>query len=305
VIVSTSSTGGTAPGPAIVPLLVGLVDDAAVFPPGSAALPDAVAAHRVHRAAWYADLIGPLLLPATALRDVPALLGPDEVIDIGVIGDVPIAGLPDVLSQTDPRLRVRQVEAAVAKRGEDPAPGLGALLSHAALLEQLHPELSLFAEAPLTWGLFEALDVIAAERTAGVAVAPKFRTGGLAAELFPTPVELAAVICACRDRALPFKLTAGLHHAIRHPDPETGFTHHGFLNIIAAVLVAADGAEVIEVAEVLGATDPVPLIERVRPRRDHERPLWRGFGSCSVTEPLDDLARLGLVASNALPGGVT
>jgi hypothetical protein len=29
-----------------------------------------------------------------------------------------------------------------------------------------------------------------------------------------------------------------------------------------AVCVAADGAEVIDVAEVLGATDPVPLIER-------------------------------------------
>ena len=116
---STSSTGGRA----IAPLLVGLVDDAAVFPPGSATLSDAVAAHRVHRAAWYADLIGPLLLPATALREAPPLLGPDEMIEIGVIGDVPISGLPDLLAQADPRLRVRQVEAAVAKRGEDPAPG--------------------------------------------------------------------------------------------------------------------------------------------------------------------------------------
>ena len=37
-------------------------------------------------------------------------------------------------------------------------------------------------------------------------LAPKFRVGGLAAELFPTPVELAAVLCACRDRELPFRL---------------------------------------------------------------------------------------------------
>jgi hypothetical protein len=304
VFVSTSSTGGPAPAPAIAPLLVGLVDDAAVFPPGSATLTDAVAAHRLHRAAWYADLVGPLLVPATALWEVPALLGPDEVIEVGVIGDMPIPGLPAVLAQADPRLRVRQVEAAVAKRGEDPAPGLATLLSLAAAIRQDRPELQVYAEAPLTWGLFEALDTIAAERPAGVPVAPKFRTGGLAAELFPTPVELAAVICACRDRRLPFKLTAGLHHAIRHPDPETGFTHHGFLNIVVAVLVAADGAEVIEVAEILGATDPVPLIEHVRPHRDDERPLWRGFGSCSMTEPLDDLARLGLVVSNVMQGGV-
>ncbi|GAB3951461.1 hypothetical protein GCM10027614_53490 [Micromonospora vulcania] len=48
-------------------LLDGLVDDAAVFPPGSAELPDAVLAHRGYRTAWYADLVGPLLLPASTL----------------------------------------------------------------------------------------------------------------------------------------------------------------------------------------------------------------------------------------------
>ncbi len=116
----------------------------------------------------------------------------------------------------------------------------------------------MYAELPLTWGLMGALDTLASERAAGVRIAPKFRTGGLAAELFPTPGELAAVICACRDRELPFKLTAGLHHALRHTDPETGFTHHGFLNVLAADLVAAGGAEVDEVAEVLSLTDPSP-----------------------------------------------
>jgi hypothetical protein len=279
-------------------LFVGLVDDAAVFPPGSASLPEAVVAHRAHRGAWYADLIGPLLVPATALRDLPPLLEPAELIDVGVVCDVPITALPELVAAADPRVRVRQVEAAIAKRGEDPAPGLASLLG----LDL--PGLTLYAETPLTWGLFEALDTIATARAGGAPVAAKFRTGGLAAELFPTPVELAAVICACRDRGLPFKLTAGLHHAIRHPDPETGFTHHGFLNIVVAVIVAAEGAEVIDVAEVLGATDPVPLIERVRPHRGQDRPLWVGFGSCSVTEPLDDLTRLGLVPTDGRRGAL-
>ena len=53
-------------------LLRGLVDDAAVFPPGSAPLPEAVAAHRDHRTAWYADMVGPLLVPASTLRSLPA-----------------------------------------------------------------------------------------------------------------------------------------------------------------------------------------------------------------------------------------
>ncbi len=132
----------------------------------------------------------------------------------------------------------------------------------------------------------------------GVDVAAKFRTGGLAAELFPTPIELAAVICACRDRALPFKLTAGLHHAIRHADPETGFVHHGFLAVLAGTLAATAGdAEVADVAEVLASSDPIPLVEAVRRHLADERPLWIGFGTCDIPEPLADLDRLGVLVA--------
>jgi hypothetical protein len=272
-------------------LLDRLVDDAAVFPPGSAPLPDAVAAHRGHRTAWYADLIGPLLVPASTLGALPALLTRGERLTIGVIGDTGVGGLADALDALDGRLRVAQVEVAVAKRGEDPQPGLRALLAQLAG----RPALQGYAETPLTWGLLTALDTIAEARADGSRIAPKFRTGGLAAELFPTPVELAAVICACRDRDLPFKLTAGLHHAMRYTDPETGFTHHGFLNVLVAAARAAEGTEVADVAETLAMIDPVPLIEAGRSRRDLDRPLWIGFGSCSVLEPLTDLIRLGLM----------
>ncbi|MEH1099720.1 hypothetical protein [Micromonospora sp. CPCC 205561] len=277
-------------------LLDGLVDDAAVFPPGSAPLPDAVAAHRRHRTSWYAGLVGPLLVPATRLPELAGLLGADERIAVGVIGDVPLDRLDEVRAAVDPRIRVRQVEAAVARRGEDPLPGLAELVAQArrahdgpAALDAVH------AELPLTFGLMGALDALAAARADGVPVAAKFRTGGVAAELFPTPAELAAVICACRDRALPFKLTAGLHQAVRHLDPETGFTHHGFVNVLAATLAAAGGAGVDRVAELLTATDPRPLVRYAEAGLDAPRPVWIGFGSCSILEPLTDLIRLGLV----------
>ncbi|WP_090804682.1 hypothetical protein [Asanoa ishikariensis] len=272
----------------MAPLFHRLIDDAAVFPPGNAALPDAVTAHREHRAAWYAELVGPLLVPATSVDALTGLLDPAERLDIGIIGDLPIdrLGVPD-----DPRVVVRQIEAAVAKRGEDPQPGLARVLDLAAR----QPEIDVYAEIPLTFGLLAGLDTIATARASGARVAAKFRTGGLAAELFPTPVELAAVICACRERELPFKLTAGLHHALRHADPETGFTHHGFLNVLAGTALALDGGEVADVAELLAAIDAVPLIEPVRARRHQPRGLWVGFGSCSMIEPLTDLIRLGLV----------
>jgi hypothetical protein len=186
---------------------------------------------------------------------------------------------------------VFHLEAPVARRGEDPQPGLAGLRA----LSGNDRDLEVYAEIPLSWGLLGALDTVAECRAEGLRIAPKFRVGGLAAELFPTPVELAAVVCACRDRELPFRLAAGLRHAIRHTDPETGFTHHGFLNVLSAAILATEGAEVAEVAEVLAATHPVPLVEPARVRRDDPRPLFVGFGAASVVEPLTELVRLGLI----------
>jgi hypothetical protein len=272
----------------VPPLFAGLVDDASVLPPSMLGVVEAVAGFRRHEQAWYHDLLGSFLVPSSlavfdpAVRDVP----------ISVVSDVGIGAL----AATVTKLRasgaiVPQLEAAVARRGEDPQPGLAALRR----LTAENPDLDVYAEVPLSWGLLGGLDTIAEARAQGERLAPKFRVGGLAAELFPTPVELAAVICACRDRDLPFKFTAGLRHALRHTDPETGFAHHGFLNVLVAAGDAAEGGEVADVAESLAATHPVPLIEPARARRDRPRPLWVGFGSPSVLEPLTELVRLGLV----------
>ncbi len=270
-----------------------LVDDAAVYPPGSAPLHEAVKGHRRHRAAWYAGLVGPLLVPASAAGQLAELVDPAEGIEIGLVADTGLAGLRAALNLSPPGLV--QVEIAVAKRGEDPLPGVAGLLDLLRPLDGLRA----YAEIPLTFGLLSALDALTSARREGLAVAAKFRTGGLAAELFPTPIELAAVICACRDRELPFKLTAGLHHAIRHTDPETGFIHHGFLNVLVASVQAVQGGEVADVGATLAITDPIPLIEAARRMLTDDRPLWIGFGSCSVLEPVEDLARLGLLPGTA------
>ncbi|MER7003142.1 hypothetical protein ABT297_08860 [Dactylosporangium sp. NPDC000555] len=271
---------------AVPPLLTALVDDAAVFPPGSAALEDAVPAHARHRESWFAPLVGPLLIPL-ADRDGFRALAPPGM-GVGLVGEPAAveAAMGDLPAGT------RQIESPVAKRGEDPLPGIERL---AALMRKSEEPRHWYFEVPLAWGLMSALDAVAALRAEGLPVAAKFRTGGLAAELFPTPVELAAVICACRDRDLPFKLTAGLHHAVRHIDAETGLIHHGFLNILGAVLTAADGAEPSDLAGILAATEAPQVADRVRPALDRDRPLWVGFGSCGVLDPVTDLTVLGLL----------
>ena len=270
---------------AVPPLLTTLVDDAAVFPPGSMPLPDAVPAHLRHRDGPWAAMIGPLLVPAADLPEIGA------AVDVGVVGE---PGAVERALETVPgHLTVRQVESPVAKRGEDPAPGIEQLAG--LLRKNSEKPWVWYFEVPLAWGLMRALDQLARLRAEGLSAAAKFRTGGLAAELFPTPVELAAVICACRDRELPFKLTAGLHHAVRHTDPDTGLVHHGFLNVLAATLAAAGGAEPADLAGILAGTDALPLTVTIRDRLDQPRPLWVGFGSCSVEEPVTDLTNLGLL----------
>ena len=269
-------------------LFSGLVDDASLLPPSFISLPDAVAKQAEQRGAWFAGLLGPLLVPASVIgAELPA-----GELPVALVGDVPLSAVPAAVEKLRASgAMVSHVEAPVARRGEDPQPGLIALRA----LAGNDKDLEVYAEIPLSWGLLAALDTVAECRAEGLRIAPKFRVGGLAAELFPTPVELAAVVCACRDRELPFRLAAGLRHAIRHTDPETGFTHHGFLNVLSAAILATDGAEVAEVAEVLAATHPVPLVEPARVRRDDPRPLFVGFGAASVVEPLTELVRLGLI----------
>src|SRR5262245_20722886 len=49
-----------------------LVDDAAMFPPGDLPLTEAVEAHRAHRTAPYADLVGPFVCTDEDLMKVAA-----------------------------------------------------------------------------------------------------------------------------------------------------------------------------------------------------------------------------------------
>ncbi len=48
----------------VPPLFTRLFDDAAMFPPGNASAADALAGHLRYRDAWFADMVGPLLVPA-------------------------------------------------------------------------------------------------------------------------------------------------------------------------------------------------------------------------------------------------
>ena len=111
--------------------------------------------------------------------------------------------------------------------------------------------------------------------------------------------EVAAFLLGCADRNLPFKCTAGLHHAVRHHDPETGFAYHGFLNILFATAAAARG-DIGLTTDILADRSAEAVASAARRLRAADakqaRELFVGYGTCDIAEPLADLTALGLLA---------
>jgi hypothetical protein len=247
-------------------LLSRLIDHAALFPPASLPMDAAIEVDRAARATPYAWMLNRFLVPASRLAELPDGFDPP----LGVVVDVD--ALPPLSAQ------VEVVEARF-----DRAPAVAGA------------EVPVFLEV---WPGDDAKLAAVAELGAGA----KVRCGGPTPDMFPSPAELAHFICGCRDHGLAFKATAGLHHPIRD-----GIVH-GFLNLLgAAVLAHGEGAEPRDLVAVLleehpGAFSVTDEAFTVRGRAfgadavaaARER-LFVGYGSCSFSEPVEDLRGLGIL----------
>lgn len=244
-------------------LLTRLIDHAALFPPASLPIDAALEVDRAARATPHAWMLNRFLVPASRLAELPASFDPP----LGVIVDV------DELPPLSDQVEVVEARLERAPATED---------VRARVFLEVWP------------GDDAKLDAVA-ERGAGA----KVRCGGPTPDMFPSPAELAHFICGCRDRGLAFKATAGLHHPIRD-----GIAH-GFLNLLgAAVLAHAGGAAPRELVDVLldedatafGVTDDAFTVrgsafdaDAVSAMREA---LFVGYGSCSFSEPVEDLRGL-------------
>jgi hypothetical protein len=271
-----------------------LVDDAAMFPPGSLPLTEAVVAHHAHRRSPYADLVGPFVCTDEDLMKVAA-----EAARIGA-GPLPVSvvisggagGIEPVIRWGDRSNDVEVTAVEVRLRDEDDL-SRNALRVVRACDDCLDEETA-YVEIGLAGAWERALDVVA---DAGYAA--KLRTGGMDASLFPTEDQVAAFITACLDREVAFKCTAGLHNAVRHTDDETGFEHHGFLNVLLGTRASLDGDSRDEVAAVLASRDGAALGARASELSEDQaastRRWFTSFGSCSIDEPSHDLIDLHLM----------
>jgi hypothetical protein len=256
------------------PLFAGLIDHAALFPPASMSVADAVAEDRRARSSPHAWMLGRFVCAASKLAalggEMPwhAAPGLSVVLDGGGLAAVQAAaraGAP--------------VEAVEVPPGTAAPPG-----------RPWPAYVELTPSGPVE-------EAVADAAAAGSRI--KLRCGG---ERVPSVERVARVVAACRDAGCLFKATAGLHHPIRRAG------EHGFLNLLAAAAFAhARGADVPDLEWLLGEERRDAFVVGSEGLSVHgarldageiaaarER-LFTGFGSCSWREPVDDLRGLGIL----------
>jgi hypothetical protein len=295
-------------------LLASIVDYAGLFPPAALSMEEAVAEHARQRVGPGSWMLGRFVVPAARLDEFEEAILSDRAPSAGaerrpgapwslsaLVGPAFTTHADEIVAfnaRHGERARVDSVEFRVWSRAELDA-----------ALDTIPGGLGVFVELPLNGGLDELLGVVK-----GRAVNAKVRTGGIEAELIPPASSLARFLEACASAGVPFKATAGLHHAVRgeHPltyEPEAPrSTLHGFLNVFAAAAFARGGMPAGELEAVLRETRPAEL------RLDDAGLAWRdrsvttdelalarrdfavSFGSCSFAEPVAELAALGVIS---------
>ncbi|MGO4202635.1 hypothetical protein AB4Z09_12950 [Rhodococcus sp. TAF43] len=284
----------------ISPLLAGLCDDAALFPPGNAPMDAAVPAHLAHERSDHAALVGPFVFPAPRLGELPSILGEKAAGQDGELAlSLTVPGGTDAVPAALEQLRAIDGAKLVAMEIAVPeGQSAAALLAALDEIAATAPGVDIFVEVPRDDRRAEILAGLA-----GTPYAAKFRTGGVVATAYPDEAELAAAIRTVATSGVRFKATAGLHHAVRNTDPDTGFEQHGFLNVMLATHRAAAGASVEEIAATLaerdGARVAADLDGLSAEDVDALRARFLSFGTCSISDPLTELVGLGLVPQSS------
>jgi hypothetical protein len=284
-------------------LFDGWIDDAAMFPPGNASVDEAVGAHLRYRRSWFASLIGPLLVSdlkfaevGRTLRQVRTSGGSEGTLplDVSVVNTSGAGGLLSLVSREIEGVQLAAVETALRDL-DDLAGNADRVVSAAG---QLGDAVRVFVEIPYAPGWEKAVAVVEAAGFYG-----KLRTGGLEPVDTPPSDQLARQLSVLIEADLPFKATAGLHHAVALSGSDRGRPRqHGFLNLLVAVEALVEGGSASEAADLLGESGRQSVLARVAAWDDTQasriRRRFRSFGCCGVLDPINDLVALELIAES-------
>jgi hypothetical protein len=273
-------------GPVVATLLEGLLADAAALGPDPVGVASALAEHRAHRAAWYGDLVGPLLVPAAAASGLAGGL---------TDGDLGLRVALVTTGEADPVGALRDARAALeGSRAEVvglhlPLPDGPPAAAASAALAGLESRVPVWLELPNRPGWQDALEVLASDGAECAAIRLDSPTG------FGADAELAAVLRLAIDRDVTFAIAAaGL--------PVRREATAGLLNLVCAVRAALNGAEEDELVPVLAEPDAAPLCSALRRMSDADAAVSRAFlagVTARVGATVHELERLGLIEPDA------
>jgi hypothetical protein len=268
-----------------------LIDYAGLFPPAQLNVPEAIGEYASAREGPYAWMLGRFIVP---LARIGELGGSVDRFGLSVV-----VGGGELERAIDELARWRSQGAAI-EAVEIRAPSIAAVapLRH----EPGVSDLPVYVELARDTAWREMLPSAAA-LAAQAGLALKLRCGGVTAPDFPSVAEVAAFLAAATAADVPFKATAGLHHPVRHVDAATGFPMHGFVNLIAgaalatriehstleAIVAEEDATAFAFEHDALRWRDQrisVDALEHMRTR------AFVAYGSCSFSEPVDDLIAL-------------
>jgi hypothetical protein len=286
-------------------LLTGLVDYAGLFPPAALAMDAAVREYARWRAAPEGFMLGRFVAPASRLEELRGAADPHLPRGVGEPWRV------SALLGDDVRSGIRQAEAfnfACARRAVVDAVELKAATAAEAeaALPLVPPGFVAFVEVEPGDGLEPTLGALAS-----LSARAKIRTGGVVPAAIPSPGAVARFVAACASSRVPFKATAGLHHAVRgeraltYESDSPRAVMHGFLNVFVAAVFARAGASLSQLEAVLSEDCSSafrfgdrglswgPLSASADEIAEARRTFALSFGSCSFAEPVAELRELG------------
>lgn len=284
-------------------LLDRLIDYAGLFPPAGLSMPAAVTNFATYQRRSDHWALGRFVVPATRLPEfetavaalapadrlgtrwpLSALLGADPVADLALI-----AGFNERHQHGGPQVHALEARAGSPARVHE-------LVTMAGRGFELYLELPLDGDLPT---------LVSAVKLAGAMA--KIRMGGVSVADFPAPDAVLAFLRATAAERLAFKATAGLHHPVRGPAPLTykpdacATTMFGYLNLFLAATLLWQGRPEAEAralllreehetlrldgAAVVWGGVEIGAEEIAAARRD----FARAVGSCSFTEPLEEI----------------
>jgi hypothetical protein len=282
-------------------LMAQVIDYAGLFPPAERPMQEAVRNYGHYRRGPHARRLGRFVLPVARLaefvRDFEGVqgAGPEHAWPLSLLGSKDAAADAEIMRNWQ-RAGLCFDSIELRARSSD----------EVTQLLGLYPEgLPLYMEFP------PELVKEVAPLLAGCGARAKIRMGGTTAQAIPGTSVVAQFLMTCAEEGVPFKATAGLHHAVRGAAPLTyeakspSATLHGFLNLFFAALLAYAGAEREVVTAALQEEErsafhaergeffcnqrSFSTEEIARARRK----FILGIASCSFLEPLLDLQEMG------------